>query len=100
VNVGDNYNRPKVLHETLSCAERIGTIIGDRKQFGDDYVINSYLFRSKGLLNPRLIREAIRRASLFQASGLRRTRKKKWSYVKGIVERNSLSGKFRRARMA
>ena len=41
------------------------------------------------MLNPRLKREAIRRASLFV-----RVRMKKWSYVKGIVERNSLSGNW------
>ena len=66
--------------------ERIGAIIGDRKQFGDDYVIKSYLFKSEDLLNPRLKWEAIRRAPS--------NRMKIWSYVKGIVERNSLSGNW------
>ena len=37
VNVGDNYNRPKVLLRIRQFADsgagRIGTIVGDRKQF-------------------------------------------------------------------
>ena len=85
MNVGDNYNRPKVPDRTSSRPERIGTIIGDRKQ--PERVTSKKL----PLSTERLIE------STTQMRG-HTSCPQQWGedmvLLRGIVERNSLSGNW------
>ena len=99
MNVGDNYNRPKVCHSSDARVTKDWDdcrCVNRSNQLQLSHSCEATLVCGNAHM---LVRSWQEEAIRYVPTISQEIRVKIWSFVEEIEERNSLSGKFRRARM-